>query len=342
MDVLYCFDEGYSRVVATSMISFARFHENTTFHMFTLGPIKRTTSDEMKRIADKYHSSVTFYNVTNELMKYKELYQDRDFNLGMLARLLASECLPETVDTLLYLDGDTLIVSELNEDDLNPKEYYVLGVYDNSLPPMGVKRSIGFEKNELYVNSGVMVINLKKWREYRFDKLFYNFFSSRPNVILWDQDAINYLCKGHIGLLPLSYNLTFITQEIPYEESKKLFEPYTYNYYSKEDFEIAQKNPKIIHFAGEVLGKPWTNVSYIKFTNEWREIDKETIWGTQPYYERKYANTQIKTIYKKFCERLIADAYAKKNYGRVCVLYNFLYKIPHRLQSLSRRLICLL
>lgn len=337
MNVLYCFDEGYARIVAVSMISYARLHRGTNFHMFTLNTIHNETYDELRRIAKEYNSEVFFYDVTKPLRKFEKLFLHRHLNLGMLARLIVADIIPQNIEKILYLDGDTLVLSKIWEKDFDMEGYSVLGVYDNSMPPMGIKKSIGLFENEIYINSGVLLINLNRWREKNISQLFYDFFSKHPDVIFWDQDAINYVCRGEIGLLPLSYNMTFITQEIPYKISKRLFESHTYNFYSKNDLVKAQHEPKIIHFAGEVLGKPWTEISYIKYTKEWRKIDKTTIWGKLPYSKRIYSNNKYISIYKKFCEGIIAKAYVKNRYSLVCFWYSIFYKFPHFFKSTIRR-----
>lgn len=129
------------------------------------------------------------------------------------------------IDKLLYLDSDTLIcrdVSELFDTDLTD---YVLGGVRDMAPvndkfhPQGIfvkKFSEKYLNNGPYINSGVLLLNLEKMREY--ENLL---FETKIPLYYPDQDLLNAAFVGKIKILPLKYNLapgilvprTFTTQE---------------------------------------------------------------------------------------------------------------------------------
>lgn len=97
-------------------------------------------------------------------------------------------------DWAIYLDGDTLIRADISElYSFRDNNYAVAGVYD-----------IGLRKPN-YINSGVMLMNLKYMREIDAMKLFKECYT--PDAIHGDQDTINSALQGKIRLLPLRYNL---------------------------------------------------------------------------------------------------------------------------------------
>ena len=130
------------------------------------------------------------------------------------------------IDKLLYLDSDTLIcrdVSELFDTDLTD---YVLGGVRDMAPvndkfhPQGIfvkKFSEKYLNNGPYINSGVLLLNLEKMREY--ENLL---FETKIPLYYPDQDLLNASFVGKIKILPLKYNLapgilvprTFTPQEV--------------------------------------------------------------------------------------------------------------------------------
>ena len=65
-------------------------------------------------------------------------------------------------DRLIHLDGDTLTFSDLNEMyNLDFNDNYILGIYDilaDGVDYLGLR-------SEIYINSGTILLNLKKLRD---------------------------------------------------------------------------------------------------------------------------------------------------------------------------------
>ena len=127
--------------------------------------------------------------------------------LAMMRAVLA-KVLPEDIDMVLSLDCDTIIHGSLDELwDLDLDGYY----FSASEEP-------GRSKYEdcLYTNTGVALYNLKMLRETgKVDEVIAEL---NTNHYPWvEQDVFNYLCQGHILLMPSKYNannFTYPTDEI--------------------------------------------------------------------------------------------------------------------------------
>ncbi len=107
----------------------------------------------------------------------------------------------------------------------------------------------------LYINSDVMIINLKKWREASHKGYFNDFVDNNRNRMkLNDQDVINSVSQNQIAGLHLRYNVT----NFCYGIHKKL--TLTHQKQLKE----ALKHPVIVHFTN--WNKPWIaeNFHYFK------------------------------------------------------------------------------
>lgn len=92
-------------------------------------------------------------------------------NYSTFYRLLLSSLLPGDVDKVLYLDCDTLVLGSLkylwNEQLI---DYSIAGVLDTV--GFYAKKAIGLQKNDIYINAGVVLINLKQWRNSDLEKRF--------------------------------------------------------------------------------------------------------------------------------------------------------------------------
>ncbi|MFY7944385.1 MAG: glycosyltransferase family 8 protein, partial [Crocinitomicaceae bacterium] len=104
-------------------------------------------------------------------------------------------------------------------------------------------------RDSLYFNSGVMLINLRKWREENIESKFLEFINEKPEKIkYWDQDVLNFCLKNKWLRLPQKYNLThFFFYPDVY--------PPAYFGMKQDEFEKSVKDPIIIHFTSHQ--KPW-------------------------------------------------------------------------------------
>ncbi len=98
-------------------------------------------------------------------------------------------------EKLLYLDSDLLIRGSLREVwETNIEEYYLAAVQS---PGIKWHQDLGVSRESGYFNSGVMLINLKKWRETDFSRKVIDYIAAHPNAIWFaDQCGLNALSVG--------------------------------------------------------------------------------------------------------------------------------------------------
>ena len=168
-------------------------------------------------------------------------------SLSAYSRLFLSSILSKEIIHVLYLDCDLIVINELNEL-MNTKidEYHIAAIEEIISEEMRNNLELG---GSFYFNSGVMLINLKKWREENMESKFLEFINEKPEKIkYWDQDVLNCCLKNKWLRLPKKYNLTHF-----------FFYPEVYSpaYFSmkQEEFDASMKDPVIIHFTSHQ--KPW-------------------------------------------------------------------------------------
>ncbi len=129
------------------------------------------------------------------------------FTLTIFFRLFIPDMFPQ-YDKGIYLDGDICVpgdISRLFEIDLGDNLLGACPDYSiQDAPPLVeyVTKAVGVDRGLEYINSGVLLMDLRKLREVHMGDRFlelmgkYNFDSIAP-----DQDYINAMCKGKIYFL---------------------------------------------------------------------------------------------------------------------------------------------
>ena len=92
-------------------------------------------------------------------------------------RLYAAKYLPNTLDRILYLDSDTLVInplSELYEMDFEDN-YFIAATHIKKVIHKFNELRLNIDENSAYINTGVLLINLKKLRDVPVEKDVLNF-----------------------------------------------------------------------------------------------------------------------------------------------------------------------
>jgi lipopolysaccharide biosynthesis glycosyltransferase len=171
-------------------------------------------------------------------------------------RLMLADLLPDSCEQVIYLDSDLIALKSLEKLwEIEIGENYVMAVQDPAIPfissPYGLKKyqDLNIPPNNKYFNTGVLLINLRKWRDENIGtKLIQYLEENKEDVQHHDQDAMNAIFARQWGELHLKWNQTpqlfeFSSwKESPYEEL---------------DFTEANNDPCIVHFASS--SKPWNS-----------------------------------------------------------------------------------
>ena len=231
---------------------------------------------------NKFVSMAKEYNRTIEIIPLNSLdeYIDFEFDTGgwnpiVLARLILDKLLPTDVDKVLYLDGDTINVASLSDLWNTDLEDKVLGGCIEATVNKKQKESLGM-LHMPYINAGVLLINLKLWKENSIGKKILSYYKDNAGKLFAnDQDAINGTLKGKIYYLNPRYNFYNIYWFYPYKVLSDLMgDAY---YYTKEEVDFAIQSPAIIHYLGEE--RPWRKGNKHKFKIYYEKYLAETPWG---------------------------------------------------------------
>lgn len=176
------------------------------------------------------------------------------FPIIAYARLFLASVLPDDVDRVLYLDGDTIVrgdIRQLYSTDLGNN---LVGAILDPIINDEYKQRTGIALSEPYINAGVLLIPLDRWRKEHLETKFVNHLAqNNGSIYLFDQGLVNTVCAGRKLLVSPKYDLMTNYMTFPYNYLNKHNKPF----YAKEVIDDALRDPIIIHFTGRIYGRPW-------------------------------------------------------------------------------------
>lgn len=211
----------------------------------------------------------------------EEFYTSAHLSKAAYLRLKIPELLPQNISRVIYLDADLLLksdVSELFNIDLNNKPLGAvidLGIMTSVRSMREKCETFGF-KVERYFNSGVLLMDLTKWRENDYTNQLLNLVKTH-NYRHHDQDALNILFYSDWHEIPLEFNIIPPVFEMPF---KVLFSSY------RKAAAQALNNVKIIHYAGG--HKPWHYNKTLMLNDYYYEMLAKTPFAVNVENERTF------------------------------------------------------
>lgn len=283
MNILYTVNDKFVPQAATGICSVCennRELEEIHFYVFSSG-ITPQNKIGLQQLAKIYERDITIIEI-KDIQEYLDFEFDTlGWNRVILARLFMSKILPESVERILYMDGDTIVrgsLKELWELDLKGK---TLGMSIEPTANHRRKNELGLEKN-YYYNSGVLLVDLKRWRQIKAEEQIMDFYKKKNgNLFAADQDAINGALKDEICPILPKYNFCNIYYQYPYWFLCKLVKPL--EYISESQFEESLNNPVIVHFLGEE--RPWRRWNSHRYQSDYKKYLEMTAWKDSPMEE---------------------------------------------------------
>ncbi len=271
-------DNNYVYPTVVSMTSILENkNANSQIHFYILLSSDLTNESKQNILNLKRYYDNCQISLIDMQNRYKSASLVRHLSTAAYYRLNLPSLLPN-VDKILYLDGDTAVQQDLQElYNTNIDNYYIAGVRDlDALVERGddYVKQFGINSCSQYINSGVLLMNLKKMRNEKLEEKFNEFIEKYHNPqnrlgIFHDQDVLNVVCYNNIYILPLKYNA------LVHQLTKVLENRYTSipkDYYSKEEWDIAYSKPAVIHYSH----KPWWQKLTIPFKETWWDYAKKT------------------------------------------------------------------
>lgn len=276
MNILYTLNDKFVPQVSAGICSICENNKDfkeINFYLISDG-ITEENKNKLKDFVKGYGRNLTIKELGN-IKKYIDFeFDTTGWNQIVLARLILDIFLPEEIDKILYLDGDTIVRGNLQELWNTNIEEYIIGASIEPNVDKKRKKNLGLEFKPYY-NAGVLLINLKKWRNEKVGKKVLDYYkANKGKLFANDQDAINGALSEEIYTLSPTYNFCNNLYKYSYKFLTKLMKPVEY---VKEDvFYKALENPIIIHYLGEE--RPWRTGNKHKYKDDYFKYLNKTPW----------------------------------------------------------------
>lgn len=313
MNVVYSSMDNYAPYLGIALISLFENNKKSKIHVYVLSiGISDNNKKALNKITKKYHQEITIIE-SNELSdKFGMVVDTGGFGFASVNRLFVASYLPESVEKAIYIDCDTICRASLApiwDEDI--KDNYFMAVVDFAMPQTWTEK-IGLKASDLYYNAGVMVMNLKQWREDDLESKFIDYYRKNNGKIQYaDQDVLNYCCHGKICNMSVTYNyppnMKFYPSRFIIKNQKG------YGDWTVKELDKIKKNPVLIHYMGDE--RPWVKWNhnaykkyYFKYKkmSPWakKEQQKGSFWYMQAYWVLNHVTLLFPGFRRAFFENI--------------------------------------
>ena len=294
LDVLYQFDDNYAPFAGVSLTTL--FENNQDIEQLTVylaaKDISEINRERMSRLAEKYNRELIYLNIDQIYQRIEQLgVNGWNGSLATWMKMFVMNDLPESVERLLYLDSDTLIVGSVRElAEINMGDHPVASVIDSISPRSADRLGVSGP----YYNAGVILFNLKYWRANNTQNEMLECL--KKNISRYpvnDQDLLNDFFRESVLCLPALYNfqgIHFVYKDNVYFSG--LHWP-KQRYYTEAQIAEAREDIRVIHFFRFCGEYPWQSGNIHPCRSLFEEALNKSYWN-----DYRYPKKPLKMLYR--------------------------------------------
>lgn len=274
-----CLDKGY--VMPTGVMIYSACVNNPDsdidFHLVVDESISENDKKDIIGTISKFVGKrALFYNVNSNVSKNLPLINAKWLTHATYYRIFLPEILPDSVNKVIYLDGDCIVRHSLIPLWSTDMSEIAIGAVFNATDSVDRYNRLRYSPDLGYFNAGVLLINIDYWRKHNITNSLTEYISRYPERIIFeDQDVMNAVLKESKMSLHPKYN--FQTDMLRHT-------PCFYYWKYEDEVKEAIADPVIIHFTSRE--KPWYvymrnphpyKNSFVKYQNQtkWKGLKIE-------------------------------------------------------------------
>ena len=292
INIIYASNDGYAGHLAASLCSLLdhnRMAEHIDIYVLSVGMCTEY-QNRLKSLAASFGRSLSVVELGNLKERFPYKIDTRGFDISAMGRLFAPKVLPESVERALYLDCDTIVcgsIEPLYETELGE---CLAGMVMEPTVYQEMKETIGMKPEDAYFNSGVILMDLARWRAEDVLKKLLDFYGAHAgSLFACDQDTINGALRGRICSLTPKYNFFTNYRYFRYQTLKKLCA--AYEEVGEQAFYEAKRAPVVIHYLGDE--RPWIRGNHNHYKKYYKKYLTRTPWKDMPLTEGKLLYMQL-------------------------------------------------
>ncbi|WP_404987872.1 glycosyltransferase family 8 protein [Clostridium culturomicium] len=247
LNILVTFDTNYIEPFKTMFTSLIVNNPNERFQIWLLhSAISKENLNYLEEYCNKREVLLSPIQVDRTL--FKDAPISKQYPQEMYYRLLAPQLLPETLNKVLYLDPDILILNSVRPLwDIELGDYsFAAASHSGIFGIMNTVNRVRLNTDHDYFNSGVMLMDLKKARKLvKPSEVFTCVNEHEVELLLPDQDVFNYLYGKD----------TLQVEDEIWNYDARYYKEYLLRSNGSCDLDWIMQNTVVLHFCGKK--KPW-------------------------------------------------------------------------------------
>lgn len=227
MNIVFSADNAYVQNLLVAMVSI--MENNVSDSKINFYVLTADISDDNQKLLNQ---NLCQYKVGNIEFIFisEDMFNNFPLNIKHIKkeayfRYVIADVLPQAKKAL-YLDADILVLGDLSELwETNIDDFFIAGSHKDYFAKEfpGYKEKIGLREDDIYINSGVILMNLEKIRKFhKVRELFDNTERLKDIIKIQDQDIINITFKNGIKNISNIYNYTESDRRIGSRANKEV------------------------------------------------------------------------------------------------------------------------
>lgn len=257
MNIVYSASDLYASLAGISLTSLLMNNADVPeIRIFILdNQIGEENREKLRKTAKRFGREIRFVPLT-EILKDVSFDMKR-WNVSTFGRLFEASSLPD-VDQVIHIDCDTVVDGSLKELWETNIENHVLAAAPDCVSD-AYKTNIGMASDALYIQAGVILLNLRRIRRLELEKAFLAYLEQYGESLAFvDQEIINACVPASEKReLPLKYNSYSLLHFLTYEQTKRFKR--VRHMASESSYREAVSRGVIYHFTWCALEgtRPW-------------------------------------------------------------------------------------
>lgn len=259
MNIVFACDRGYVQHLSVAMASLFDHCPAGSLNVYVINAdLDPLCWGKLEHVNRRHHHNLVNVRISDEGLE--EVAASGHYTKTNYHKLFIPEVIPH--DKALYLDSDLVVNAPIDDLYATDVEETYLAAVEN--PGFSRHHQLQMDPSARYFNSGVMVVNVRKWREEEIKHRVVDFTLHHPEaVVLAEQCGLNSVINGRWKVLPLKYNL----QTWYFENSER-------NDHLSDAVREAMVAPAIVHFTA--IPKPWYFMSRDPYRGLYRRYLRKT------------------------------------------------------------------
>ena len=241
-------DEGFVPHLATLFLSLLKTKKpDTTICFYVIDDhISLVSKDQLNQMVNEYNAMISYLQI--DTLEFDDMVESNRIPTTAYFRIAIPNFLKQTdIERAIYLDCDIVALQPIEDIwriDLGDK--LVAAVEDAGFHQRLDAMEIDAKSNT-YFNSGVMIIDLEKWRAEKITEQVLNFATTNQEELRFhDQDALNAILHDRWLIVHPKWNAQAYILQGEKDHPTKI---------GKMEYDEARNDPALVHYSGQV--KPW-------------------------------------------------------------------------------------